>query len=186
MEFSIIRRLETVEDEILAAVASDGSSALVVFTEKWTTLLRDISQASQAGHLSCETQALVFQTASMVNTLAESFVEFEQTHIALSVQFRGDRMQEIYAQVCLFLGLSKTLRYLPPPHWLPILLTLITISPTALHDLPAPHISRLPTNGSKTTSANPIHHKQILALFLWTQGHLRNDSVIGSSLRANG
>ena len=113
MELSIIRRLETVEKEILTAVASDGSSALAVFTEKWTTLLGDISQASQAGHLSCKTQALVFQTASMVNTLAESFVKFEQTHIALSVQFRDDCMQEIYAQVCLFLGLSKTLRYLP-------------------------------------------------------------------------
>ena len=96
MEFSIIRQLETVEEEILAA---DGSSALAAFTEKWTTLLQDINQASQAGHLSRETQALVFQTASMVNTLAESFLEFEQTHIALSVQFKDD-MQEIYARVC--------------------------------------------------------------------------------------
>ena len=99
MEFSISRRLETVEEEMRAAVASDGSSALAVFTEKWTTLLRDINQASQTGHLSRETQALVFQTASMVNTLAGSFVEFEQTHVALSVQFKDD-MQEIYARVC--------------------------------------------------------------------------------------
>ena len=100
MEFSIIRRLETVEEEILAAVASDGSSALAVFTEKWTTLLQDINQASQAGHLSRETQVLGFQIASMVNTLAKSFAEFEQTHIApLSVQFKDD-MQEIYARVC--------------------------------------------------------------------------------------
>ena len=60
MEFSIIRQLETVEEEILAAVASDGSSAFAVFAEKWTTLLQDINQASQAGHLSRETQALVF------------------------------------------------------------------------------------------------------------------------------
>lgn len=100
MEFSIIRRLETVEEEILSAVASNGSSALAVFTKKWTTLLQDINQASQAGHLSREAQALVFQTASMVNTLAESFAEFEQTHIGLSVQFRDDRVQEIYARVC--------------------------------------------------------------------------------------
>ena len=96
MEYSIIRQLETVEEEMLAA---DGSSALAVFTERWTTLLQDINQASQAGHLSRETQALVFQTASMVNTLAESFLEFERTHIALSVQFKDD-MQEIYARVC--------------------------------------------------------------------------------------
>ena len=80
-------------------LAADGSSGLAVFTEKWTTLLQDINQASQAGHLSRETQALVFQTASMVNTLAESFLEFERTHIALSVQFKDD-MQEIYARVC--------------------------------------------------------------------------------------
>ena len=84
---------------MLAAVASNGSSALAVFTEKWTTLQQDINQASQAGHLSRETQALVFQTASIVNTLAESFVEIERTCIALSVQFKDD-MQEIYARVC--------------------------------------------------------------------------------------
>ena len=116
MEFSIIRRLETVEDEMLAAVASDGSSALAVFTEKWSTLLQDINHASQAGHLSRETQALAFQTASMVNTLAESFVEFEQTHITLSKQFKDD-MQEIYAQVCFISSLSKTLRCLPSHPW---------------------------------------------------------------------
>ena len=164
MESSIIRQLATAEEEIFVAVASNGPST--VFAEKWTILQKDIIRALQVGHLSCETQALAFRTASMVNTLAESFLEFEQTHIALSVQFKDDSMQEIYARVCLFLGLSKTLRYLPPPHWLPIVLTLITISPTTLHDFPAPHISRLPTNGSKTTSANPIHHKQIFALFL--------------------
>ena len=96
MEFSIIRQLKTVEEEMLAAVASNGSSALAVFTEKWTTLQQDINQA---GHLSRETQALVFQTASIVNTLAESFVEIERTCIALSVQFKDD-MQEIYARVC--------------------------------------------------------------------------------------
>ena len=111
MESSIIRQLVTTEEEMLGTVASNGSSA--AFAEKWSILQQDIIRALQVGHLSCETQALAFRTASMVNTLAESFVKFEQTHIALSVQFRDDCMQEIYAQVCLFLGLSKTLRYLP-------------------------------------------------------------------------
>ena len=99
MEFSIIRQLRAIEEEVLAAVASDGSSALAVFTEKWARLLQDVNQASQAGHLNRETQALVFQTASMVNMLAESFVEIEQTCNALSVQFKDD-MEEIYGRVC--------------------------------------------------------------------------------------
>ena len=68
------------------------------------------SLTSWAPSPSRETQALVFQTASMVNTLAESFLEFEQTHIALSVQFKDD-MQEIYARVCL----SETYTYPPFP-----------------------------------------------------------------------
>ena len=111
MESSIIRQLATAEEEIFVAVASNGPST--VFAEKWTILQKDIIRALQVGHLSCETQALAFRTASMVNTLAESFLEFEQTHIALSVQFKDDSMQEFYARVCLFLGLSKTFRYLP-------------------------------------------------------------------------
>ena len=98
MESSIIRRLETVEEEIFSAVASDGSSALATFTEKWTALQQDVNQALQAGHLSRKTQVLVFQTASIVSTLAESFKELQKGYSSLSVQFK-DAMENIYSQV---------------------------------------------------------------------------------------
>lgn len=95
MESSLIRRLETVEDEMFAAVASTSTA----FAEKWTTLQQDINHALQAGLLSCETQSLAFQTASMIRTIAESFLKVEQEHIALSVKLQDD-VQDIYAQVC--------------------------------------------------------------------------------------
>ena len=96
MESSIIRRLETVKEEIFAAAASDGSSA--AFTEKWTTLQQDINHASQTGRLSRETHALIFQTASMVCTLAEFFVKLERGHKALSSKLTSD-LNEIFGQV---------------------------------------------------------------------------------------
>ena len=97
MESSIIHRLEIVEEEIFAVVASDESS--VAFAERWTTLQQDIDQALQAGHLSCETQALAFRIASNVKALAESFLESEQERIALSAKLTAD-LNVIFAQVC--------------------------------------------------------------------------------------
>lgn len=97
MESSIIRQLVTAEEEILGAVASNESSA--AFAEKWTILQQDIIRALQVGHLSCETQALVFRTASNVKTLAKSLLESEQGHVALSAQLEDD-MQDIFARVC--------------------------------------------------------------------------------------
>lgn len=97
MESSIIRQLATAEEEIFVAVASNGPSA--AFAEKWTILQQDIVRALQVGHLSCETQALAFRTASNVRTLAESLLELEQGHIALSAQLKDD-MQDIFARVC--------------------------------------------------------------------------------------
>lgn len=97
MESSIIRQLATAEEEIFVAVASNGSSAAVA--EKWTILQQDIIRALQVGHLSCKTQALAFRTASNVRTLAESLLELEQGHIALSAQLKDD-MQDIFVRVC--------------------------------------------------------------------------------------
>ena len=97
MESSIIRQLVTTEEEMLGTVASNGSSA--AFAEKWSILQQDIIRALQVGHLSCETQALAFRTASNVRTLAELLLELEQGHIALLAQLKDD-MQDIFAQVC--------------------------------------------------------------------------------------
>ena len=97
MESSIIFRLQIAEEEIFEAVASDGSSA--IFIEKWTALEQDINHALQAGCLSRETQSLVFQTASMISTIAESFLRLQKGYSSLSAQLTAD-LDEIFTQVC--------------------------------------------------------------------------------------